>query len=122
VTPSVRDALGRWIGSDKATRKERDEWGVIVTAREQESGELWSLHEPGLRMEALRAVAERLDHRDGDWRVICYSTPASILGDMTAKRQVQHAGTRQVAHLDCMEAQALGKIGRIDLLDPVLRK
>ena len=44
----------------------RDEFGVIVTVKEQSTGKLFSFHEPGLVREALEAIAAKIDRADGD--------------------------------------------------------
>lgn len=97
-----------------ATSK-RDEFGVIVTVRLHPTGELRSLHEPGLRIEALRAIADKLDRAAGDWKIVCYSTPQTILGDMKGLRSVNDPKRPAIG---AVESVALGKIDRLDLLDP----
>lgn len=100
-------------------RADRDEEGIIVTLRDQQSRELYSLHVPGFKQDALRHVAEIIDGSGRDWRLLCYSTPALIAGDLSGPRlQATTKGT--IPHTDCPEAQALSKIKRLDLLDPAL--
>lgn len=83
--------------------------GVIVTLRNQRTGDLLVIHEPGKRLEALRRIASRIDASQLDLRVLCYSTPETIEGDLQGDRDVTEASP---------EVRALGSIGRRDLLDP----
>jgi hypothetical protein len=101
-----------------ATNAERDMAGVIVTVREQTTGVMRTLHVAGKAGDALRTVCARVDAWDGDWRVVCYSTPQTVLGDLQGARARFGAG--QGGHVDCPEATMLARIGRIDLLDPAL--
>jgi hypothetical protein len=92
-----------------ATRLDRDA-GVIITAKEQTTGVLRTLHEPGSRLQALYAVIERLDRMPGDWKIICYSNPDTIYSDL--KLGPHRGGT--------VEQMILSRIDRLDLLDPSL--
>jgi Homeodomain-like domain-containing protein len=93
----------------------RDELGIIVTLREQRSRELFSMHIPGKSAEALLYLAARLDRLPEDWRLLCYSTPRTILGDLQGRYARQG-----ITYLNDLEARMLTQVGRIDLLDPEL--
>ena len=99
----------------------RDDQGCIITARNTLTGELWTLHEPGLKLEALRCVCERLDAASGSWLVVSYSSPATILGDLGYSR-VQRHRSNENERIDTPELSNLGRIGRTDLIDPSLTK
>jgi hypothetical protein len=103
-------------------RDERDELGVIVTLKSQRTGKLFSLHVSGKRLDALRHIAAVIDQAEEDWRVICYSTPETIRQDLKGKREKRggryHDKDKRLA--DNVEAHALSRIGRKDLLDPSL--
>jgi len=106
--PSPKDlSLGSW---------ERTRVGVIVTARELQTGERLVLHEEGTTTEGMRAVIARLDKLPGDWRVLCLCTPVTIFRDLQGTRLVE--GKRDA--LVIPEREALSRIGRIDRLDPSL--
>jgi hypothetical protein len=101
----------------------RNAAGIIVTLRRQDTLELHSLHIPGLRGEALQIVAEMIDRSGVDWRVLSYSTPDTIAGDLAKKRiqQPKDGSTRRMpTYLSSIEANMLGRIKRLDLLDPAL--
>jgi len=97
----------------------RDEYGCIVTVREQRTREVGSLHIGGKRMEALQRICDLIDLADGDWRILSYSTPQTIATDLKGKREIRNY-QNAVSHNDNPEATALGRIGRLDLLDPSL--
>jgi hypothetical protein len=100
------------------TNRERDELGIIVTLREQQTRALFSMHVPGKRLEALRWLAEKLDATPGDWRLLCYSTAETIAGDLKGARS--HKVQSSYWEVDSPETLALGLIHRLDLLDPKL--
>jgi hypothetical protein len=113
----TRGYHGRWTGSDGGGRtpvhaRERDEAGCIVTLRDQATGDMRSMHVPGLRRDALRFIVRCIDVDVRDWRVYSYSTPTTILADMSGR--MGYAPERGP------EFMALKSIGRIDLLDPSL--
>jgi len=105
----------------RAENSKRNEYGCIVSVREQSSGDVRSLHAPGLRMEALQTICELLDRTEGDWKVVGYSTPETIVFDLKGKR---HGGGHKdsPAHIAFPEARVLAGIGRLDLLDPSLQR
>lgn len=100
----------------KAQRKNwyRDSAGVIVTCREQETGRLNTIHAHGPSGEALEDICTQLDNDDGDWRIICVSTPRTIMADLTKRRD---DGIRRVDRSRSPEVIALSLIGRMDLLE-----
>jgi hypothetical protein len=92
---------------------QRNVVGVIVTAREQETDERIVLHKSGTTTEALLAVADDLDAREGVWRILTISTPTTVYRDLQGTRlQVRHD------HLERPEHWWLARINRRDLMDP----
>jgi hypothetical protein len=125
----TRDEHGHFTGStggkhaDPVNREERDEAGCIVTLHEQRTGERGSLHIPGKRLDAMRNLAAMIDNAKGDWRVLCYSTPRSILGDLQGLRvdvSERADGKDPYGFTQFPEVNVLAAIGRLDLLDPSL--
>jgi hypothetical protein len=110
------------MGPDDWTNGHRNEAGIIVTLRRQDTLELFSMHVAGLRGEALRHLAALIDHSGVDWRVLCYSTPQLIEGDIKQRRAVQQKSEtrRTFTYLNTPEASALARIDRLDLLDPAI--
>jgi hypothetical protein len=101
----------------------RNAAGITVTLRRQDTLELHSLCIPGLRGEALQIVADMIDRSGIDWRLVSYSTPETIAGDLAKKRiqQPKTGSTRRMpTYLSSIEANMLGRIKRLDLLDPAL--
>jgi hypothetical protein len=105
----------RGTGSDNIRR---DLQGVTATLREQTTRATATVLFSGLLKETMRAVAAECDCRDGDWRVLCLSTPNTIKEDLKGYRVRQRWGG--VSRTVFPEHQMLGRIGRIDLLDPSL--
>lgn len=91
-----------------ALNGELDTAGVIVTAREQTTGDMLTLTRPGLATEALANLCRVLDRLEGVWKIVTVSTPRVILGDLQGA-----AGGRQ----HTPEAVLLGTIGRQDMLE-----
>lgn len=88
--------------------RERKDYGVTVTVREQDSGEVDVIVAYGSLADALAGVCEQLDVRRGDWRIITISTPATIFRDLQGMRDTV---------LQSIERNMLGRIGRRDLLE-----
>lgn len=119
------DDEGRWHLTSKGVRKATgvkprprnprvlpSDDGVIVTMREQGSGELNTITRPGKPEQALRDICVLIDGAAGDWRIVTISTPNSIYRDLQADRQ------RDTDHrVDPPEQAMLNKIGRRDLLE-----
>lgn len=98
--------------TNDVTRRKRDEAGIIVTLRCQRDGHTITLHVPGKRLDALRYIAKAIDRSQGDWCVLCYSTPETVLGDLQGMRD----------NNEPPEVNALAAIERLDLLDPKVRQ
>lgn len=64
---------------------------------------------------ALLSIARELDERPARWRVVCISSPSTILGDLRG-REHEH-GYGDTTQLSVPEARMLGAIGRLDLLE-----
>lgn len=95
----------------KVNVAKRDAAGINVTLRRQRDGAYFSIHVPGKRIDAIRHVANVLDTEKDVWRVVCYSTPETIAGDLARN-----------ARDEAPEVQALKMIDRLDLLDPSVRR
>jgi hypothetical protein len=104
---------------DSATREQRDNDGIIVTLHEQQSGAIHVAHVPGMRQDALKQVAAWCDTHEDDWRLLSYSTPATIERDLQGARTIEMRGNGMQS-IDNPEARALSSIDRLDLLDPSL--
>lgn len=101
---------------------ERSIYGAIVTARERESGRLWTLCRGGTTLQALRVIAAKLDAADGDWLIVSISSPPSVFRDMQGHRVSegrQGAHEKSAADPRSNERNYLGKIRRSDLLEPL---
>jgi hypothetical protein len=98
------------------TVADRDEQGIIVTLRRQDTMELHAMHIAGKTGDALLYLAEKIDASGIPWRLLCYSTPRLIASDMQGGRTiVSKSGSTIISN---PEASALGSIDRLDLLDP----
>lgn len=95
--------------------QDRAAYGVIVTAREQTSDQRIVLHRSG--RDGLQQVCDVLDALVGDWRVLTVSTPATIYRDLQGTRAREWGAETQTP-----EPSVLGKVGRLDLLDPVYHR
>jgi len=91
---------------------ERGSYGAIVSVcRLDEPGE-GVLHRTGMTtMNALRAIVADLDEADGDWRIVCISTPVTVYRDMQAARPTGQGSLPP-------ETMYLAKLRRTDLLAP----
>lgn len=110
IRPSEIPAATLVSGSD--TRRVA---GVIVTAREQLTRREIVLHRAGV--DVMESIIETLERKHGDWRVLCISSPETVYRDLQ--------GTRLQSEIDDIllpERYALGRVGRLDLLDPSLTR
>lgn len=82
--------------------------GCIATLRVAGQSRYTSVHTYG----GARAIAELCDSAADDWRVLSYSTPATIYRDLQGARVHENAAQAQLP-----EISAFGRIGRLDLLD-----
>ena len=102
--------------------RERALYGAIVTAREQESGRLWTLCQHGTTLQALRSMAGLLDAEPGHWLIVSISCPQAIFRDMQGHR-ISDGGSgaheKSAADPRSNERNYLAKIGRSDLLEPL---
>lgn len=90
---------------------QRDQDGCIVTVRELATDGRLVIHETGRG--ALACICSQLDALDGDWRIPSDSTPATIYRDLQGTREHEARDQVQVP-----EQSLLGRLGRLDLLDP----
>jgi len=86
--------------------------GVIVSVKEQTSGRIHTLHAPGRKRDALEEIMETIDRDPGDWRIVSYSNPNTIVGDLH---------NRSPRRTFSPEYHALKQADRLDLLDPSLQ-
>lgn len=110
-SPNVKPVPKMPAKSLAVAGRDRMEAGCIVTARNQVTDERWVLHKSG--QDALAAVCRELDEAEGDWRILVISTPESVYRDLQ--------GTRYTEWADRVlnpEVGQLGKLARLDLLDP----
>jgi hypothetical protein len=95
----------------------RNEYGCIVTFEDGDGGRL-TLHATGPAGLAVSGLCATALARDPSYRLISYSTPETIYGDMQGNRADIVGPTGLVRRQPRPEAQILGRIGRIDLLHP----
>jgi hypothetical protein len=96
----------------------RDSQGVTATLREQDMRDVRTIVRAGYVRDALQEIVDWCDEHEGDWRVLCLSTPRTIREDLRGYRVRQRWDG--VAHTVCPEANMLGHVARKDLLDPSL--
>lgn len=118
-----------------ATAQASHRQGVIVTWREQKTRELLSIEATELLVgDALRWVIDCVETQlRGHWMIVSISTPKSILRDLQGQRGTRGAQTRRATPGRAaareerpsiagdpreVERTLLGKIGRLDLLEP----
>ena len=106
--------------------KERDLYGVIVSVRHQQTGQMRSLHEPGRAREALARACERVTAMGDEWRIVSISTPPSIYRDLQGIRvrerrrgflKTEEIKSRSRVDDPRPEIQQLGQIGLLHLLE-----
>jgi hypothetical protein len=97
----------------------RAEYGCTVTF-ENESGHTFVMHRTGPPTAVLDALCDVALGCDPTFRLVAYSTPASIASDLRGER-VQIASGRAHIRPQTPEAQMLARIGRREMLHPRLR-
>lgn len=106
--------------------QERQRDGAIVSLREQDTGRLDTVHVTGKTRDALEQLCDMIDQRDGDWKIVAISTPASIFRDLQGVRgQYQRASSKRRSTLDdprTAEWSMLSQVGRLDLLQPLTNR
>lgn len=93
------------------TPKERDDYGVTLTIREQTTHQLHTFSVRGSLVKSLAEACDLIDQiREGEWKIVSISNPISIFRDLQGSHDpgVPNA-----------EAQKLGRIGRRDLLEVI---
>ena len=105
------------------TPRERDIYGATVTIRNQETRELRTLHHAGAPGPALREIVAEIDAAEGNWLVVAISSPNSIYRDLQGSRiafdSTHSAHEKSVADPRSNESNALARVGRMDLLEPL---
>lgn len=106
-----------------STHHPRDREGITTTWK-NESGELLTVHRTGRPGRILAEIAADVTRLDPSYRLVSYSTPDTILRDLQGTRMLRkHSRNRHDVpgtELKLPEPNALGKIGRLDLLHPDL--
>lgn len=93
------------------TPKERGEYGVTVTIREQETMELHTFTVPGPLRKALEEACDLIDEiGKGDWKIVCISNPISIFRDLQGSHDLTQVGAN---------AHKLSVVRRMDLLEVI---
>ena len=94
-------------------------YGVIVTF-ENERGELLTRHCDGPPQKALERLLAEAEAKDPTFKVVAYSNPQSIYGDLVGSRAhyVDETGHPQAPNWP--EVGALARIHRLDALHPRL--
>lgn len=109
----------------------RSRYGVLVVLREQRTHRQRVEHLTGKVGDSLKVLAaeiDRLHEQDEDWRVSCISSPSTIYRDLQGARGLP--GEERFSQdgdpiltlsyeAQTVEAAYLGKIGRLDLLEPL---
>lgn len=123
--------MGKGLRELEMRGQDRAVFGCIVTAKNLGTGVERSFHREGPMREALAAICDILDGLDGDWRVVCISTPTSIYRDLQGSRNpAEYAEEtmygREYRKNDFSprhrENQELSRIGRRDLIYVAPRK
>jgi hypothetical protein len=102
--------------------QERAKFGCVCTF-ENADGKRLVLHEPGAPAKGLRAACAAATALDESFRLVCYSTPATVYGDMQGMRMTNTRVSREVTVSDratLPEVTVLGQIGLLHMLHPRL--
>lgn len=92
------------------------EYGCIVTFENAE-GVTMTRHATGLPLTALRRLCDHAESIDPTYRVVCYSTPQSVFGDLVG-RAVRHNRKGEVMRYPSGEKRACAKAGRPHMVHP----
>lgn len=92
----------------------------FVTTWENTDGKRLTVHRDGPPMEGLAVVCDQMIARDPSYRMISYSTPETIYGDMTGSRADVLSASGHSQRIGLPEVKILGRVGRIDLVHPRL--
>jgi HNH endonuclease len=96
---------------------ERDRYGCVCTLREASTGRVDVVHYPGTAGEGIQAMIADADSREGDWRLLSYSTPNTVYADLHVRRPGKHGAPVAPA-----EVGVLSRARRLDLLDASIRR
>lgn len=100
----------------------RAEHGSITTW-ENEDGKTLTLHRSGPMRETLGETVREVLALDPTFRLVCYSTPESILTDLAGnRRDAADWQSGNALPIALPEVKALAMIGRRDLLHPRLNR
>lgn len=100
----------------------RREEGCIVCFEPLAGGEPLMIHVHGSPTKELGRAIDHALSVDPSYRMVSYSTPATIYADMTGARADRTSGDRsQTQRTQLPETLILSRLGRIDVLHPRLR-
>jgi hypothetical protein len=120
-TQGKRLAHQQSLNARDTSENMRDRYGCICTLRNEDTGEYRTLQRNGFRKDALIAIAEWCDQTPGDWKVVSYSTPSTIVADMHGGRSAVFDRQQTTeSKMELPEVRVLGAIGRFDLVAPEL--
>lgn len=100
-------------------RNVRDQAGCTITF-ENAAGELLSGHRTGKPLTAFNELCDAALALDPSYRVVCYSTPETILRDLRG-RQVKDMRTAERGNMMTVEQTTCGMAKRREMLHPRLR-
>lgn len=104
-----------WMSGAKSA-----EYGCVCTF-ENDRGETLSGHRTGPLMAGLRDLIEAAQARDPSYRLTSYSTPTSILSDITGRRTRRIGIDGRPSESALPEVISASRIGRLDAIHPRLR-
>lgn len=97
----------------------RESYGCTVTFR-NDNGDLLAMYRFGPPIQGLRDMCDEAISRDATFRVVAYSTPQTIFGDLQGGRADYVSGEGRRLQRATPEQAVLSKIGRADLCHPGL--
>lgn len=108
-------------GNDSGAK--RAEFDCICTF-ENDRGQGLVLHRTGAPTKIVPAILDEVVALDPSFRLVCYSTPATIYTDLQGHRYADQRpayGDDRVTRTHTPESQILGRVKRLDMLHPRLR-
>lgn len=91
------------------TPKERKDYGVTLTIREQETRKVHTFAVKGPLIASLTQACEMIDAiPEGNWKIVCISNPISIFRDLQGAYNTETVSP---------EMNRLSRVGRADLLE-----
>lgn len=96
----------------------RDRLGCIVTVENMATGQKVTWHIEGLRGDAVRNAADRIDALGPDWKVVSYSSPQTILSDL--RSAPMNGDARHPGRPAMPEPMLFSRVARADVVHPRL--